>query len=106
MAKAPDALEALVGSMTIPRRERQIAEILIELFPRFVSKSLLIGRIYDDEREDIPWPGEALQSHISKLRSKMVGTGWSIESSRFVGYRFVNAERDQLSAAATRRAQR
>lgn len=35
---------------------------------------------------------------------KMIGTGWSIESQRFGGYRLVNVERSRLSSAASMRA--
>ncbi len=101
--RAPPELVVLIDRIRLPRRERQIADILIEMFPRFAGKSLLCGRIYDDEGEDIPWPGETVQSHISKLRTKLVGSGWSIENNRFVGYRFIKAERSSLTGQAVHR---
>ena len=101
MSKAPPALVALLAEIHLPRRERQIADILLAQYPRFASKSLLCGRIFDDEREEAEWPGETVQSHISKLRTKLIGTGWSIENSRFVGYRLVHIERREMTGAAT-----
>jgi DNA-binding response OmpR family regulator len=92
MSKAPPELVAILADIRLPRRERQIADVLLAQYPRFASKSLLCGRVFDDEREETEWPGETVQSHISKLRTKLIGAGWSIENSRYVGYRFVRVE--------------
>lgn len=69
---------------TMPRREARILEILIERNGRAISKIDLFERVYrgDDEPEEMA----VVESHVSKLRKRLVGLPLTIHSERFKGY--------------------
>jgi DNA-binding response OmpR family regulator len=88
VTEAPAALTALLDQLPLPRKERLAATAILDAFPKFASKAELVWRMWDAEGEDCDKPEEVVQSHVSKLRSKLAGTSWTIESKRYLGYRF------------------
>lgn len=81
----PDAYE-----MNLPRRERQILEVLVRSTGRPTFMSKIIDELYADDPDGGPENAEGCaQTHISKLRRKLRPHGWLIDSRRFDGYRLV-----------------
>lgn len=81
----PDADE-----MNLPRRERQILNLLLRAKGRSVFSVKLVDELYGDDPDGGPDNAEGcVQSHISKLRRKLRPRGWLIDSRRFDGYRLV-----------------
>lgn len=75
----------------LPRREMQILEILFERRGRVVTRGVLFQEVYraDDEPD-----GEAvIESHVSKLRKKILPLGLRIKSERFKGYTLLSENR-------------
>ncbi|PZR69151.1 MAG: hypothetical protein DI537_49440 [Stutzerimonas stutzeri] len=68
----------------LPRREMQIFEYLLERRNRVVTRGQLFEEIY--RRDDEPDNEAVVESHISKLRRKLVPLGIGITSERFKGY--------------------
>jgi DNA-binding response OmpR family regulator len=71
--------------LVLPRRELLVLETLLQRQGRTVQRALLQERVYGDE-EDIR--SNALDSHVSRLRSKLEEAGAPVEihSIRGVGY--------------------
>lgn len=72
-------------AITLPRRELLVLEALLESHGRTVRRELMLERVYghDDEIQS-----NALDTHISRLRSKLdkAGAGIEIHAIRGVGY--------------------
>lgn len=66
------------------RRETQILEVLLDRRGRSVSKSFLFREVY--RLEDEPENETVIESHVSKLRKKLLPLGLVISSERFRGY--------------------
>lgn len=70
--------------LVLPRREMQVLEILFERRGRIVTRGSLFAEVYRGEDEP---DGEAvIESHVSKLRKKVLPLGLRIKSERFKGY--------------------
>ena len=88
ISRAPVALVAAIASTDMPRRERRLAEALLDVFPRRLATPAAAGAVYDDESEDYIDAAGLVWSHTSKLRRRLRGTGWTITSKRFDGIQF------------------
>lgn len=91
--RAPQGLVLAIDLADLPRRQRQVAEALLDRWPRYVASTDLFGMVWDDERDDPLSPEIALQSAVLRLRRALRGSGWGIESRRFSGYRFAEDKR-------------
>jgi DNA-binding response OmpR family regulator len=81
----PDAHE-----LGLPRRERQVLELLVRSTGRPTFMSKIVEELYGDDPDGGPENAEGCaQTHISKLRRKLRPHGWLIDSRRFDGYRLV-----------------
>jgi DNA-binding response OmpR family regulator len=68
----------------LPRREMLILEFLVQRTGRFVTREQIFAGVYghgDDLETDT-----VVESHISKLRKKVLAIGVNIRSERFRGY--------------------
>lgn len=88
VTNAPSDLTELLDRLDMPRKERLAATAVLDAYPRFASKAELVWRMWDAEGEECIQPEKTVESHISKLRSKLAGTAWTIEGQRYQGYRF------------------
>lgn len=70
--------------VTLPRREAEVLDILLSKRGRQVSKTWLFEQIY--RRGDEPETENVVESHVSKLRKKILPLGLVIRSERFKGY--------------------
>ncbi|NSZ06437.1 winged helix-turn-helix transcriptional regulator [Agrobacterium tumefaciens] len=68
----------------LPRREMQIFEFLLERRNRVVTRAALFQEVY--RRDDEPEDEAVIETHVSKLRKKLVPLGIGISSERFKGY--------------------
>lgn len=73
--------------VALPRREADILSILIDRPGKRISKQTLFELLYsvDDEPETTA----VVESHVSKLRRKILPLGLDIIGERFVGYMLV-----------------
>lgn len=86
--------------LPLPRRERRILEYLVANKGCRVSKSQIFNSVYGLFSEDID--ENVVESHISKLRKRLRHRlGYDpIDSQRFLGYRLIDAGRNNGSALA------
>lgn len=82
----PDSGLVVAGGafVQLVRRETQILEVLLERRGRSVSRSFLFQEVY--RHDDEPESEAVIESHISKLRKKLLPLGLVIRSERFKGY--------------------
>ncbi|WDZ77925.1 winged helix-turn-helix domain-containing protein [Ensifer adhaerens] len=73
--------------LTLPRREAHILEFLLDRRGRTISKSTLFRELY--RQDDEPETENVVESHVSKLRKKLLPLGLDITSERFKGYRLL-----------------
>lgn len=88
VTEAPEDLTTLLDSLELPRKERLAVTAILDAWPRYATKEDLVWRMYDAIGEEADRPEQVVQSHISKLRTKLATIGWTVESRRFQGYRF------------------
>lgn len=79
-----------IDAIPLPRRERLVVDALLDAFPRYLTRSDIEQWVYDDVGDEAP--GDTIQSHISKVRTKLHDYGWTIENARFIGYRIARYE--------------
>ncbi|MFC3071510.1 winged helix-turn-helix domain-containing protein [Shinella pollutisoli] len=69
----------------LPRREAHVLEFLLERRGRTVTRSILFQELY--RGDDEPDAENVVESHVSKLRRKILPLGLVITSERYKGYR-------------------
>lgn len=72
-------------SMRLPRREALALQTLLKAAPRWVSREAMHSGMYG-ELEDGGPDSNAVQSHLSKLRSRLKPHGIMISNARHQGY--------------------
>lgn len=70
--------------LVLPRREMRILETLFERRGRIVTRGTLFAEAY--RGDDEPDGEQVIESHVSKLRKKVLPLGLRINSERFKGY--------------------
>ena len=78
-------------TIVLPRRQARVLKALIANWPYAASKDKLVEAAYDGDEE----PDEArvfIESHVSKLRRHLKPFGIGIKSSRYEGYRLIEAD--------------
>jgi DNA-binding response OmpR family regulator len=95
--KVPASFIAAVEAVDLARRERQILDVLIDAFPRRVSRDFIVARVYEDDGYTCAEGGDVVHSHISKMRTKLrAALGYDpISAKRFEGYRLVLPPTDE-----------
>jgi DNA-binding response OmpR family regulator len=88
-----DGFGSGLSEIPMPNSERIVLSRLIKAHGAWVKIETLIDTLYGHR-----WDGGSdnaknnVETHISKLRKKMIGTAWEIKSERFLGYRLVRAD--------------
>lgn len=84
----PYATELL--QIRMPNLERRVLVRLIKARGAMVTREQMVDALYGDRHDGGPDLAEfTLQSHVSKLKKKLAGSAWTIQSRRFEGYRLV-----------------
>jgi DNA-binding response OmpR family regulator len=74
----------------MPNLERRALVRLIKARGAMVTREQMVDALYGDHSDGGPDLAEfTLQSHVSKLKKKLAGSAWAIQSRRFEGYRLV-----------------
>lgn len=89
VVNAPASLVDAVDALRLPRRQRRIVDALIAAFPRTISKDDLVPAVWDHLDDEPEFPGDVLESHVSKLRQALRPHGWSVDGVRMAGYRLI-----------------
>jgi DNA-binding response OmpR family regulator len=82
-------------------QQYDVFEAIAKRSPSFTSNDRLIHAVYGGFGEEEPdSAAKTIQVFVCKIRQRLLGTGWSIESRVTVGYRLQNQEREPRTPAA------
>lgn len=74
----------------LTQREARLFRILQRAEGRYIGQEALLARLYADRPDDPP-DRKVLGVFVSKIRGKLEGSPWRIETEHGVGYRLVKA---------------
>ncbi len=90
-----DSGYAIIGEkfFYVTPTEGKILYALVNAHPRFISTLFILESMYTIEAD---WPqSKTIEVYLSRIRKKIVGSGYFIQNNFGIGYRIAKGERDE-----------